>query len=1217
MPAMDERIALLLDKTTDYDKDERYMATSDLCNELNNNVELGSYLESKVCSAVLKQLDDKSNDVQSIAVKCLGILVTKVQEAQVADICTKLSELLLNGKAELRDIYAIGLKTILADVSHKTGTAIATNLCVRLLGGLRADAVTAVKSETLDIFTDLLRRFGHAFTTEHENIMNLLIVQLTDESPLVRKRATACVGSLGVMTSDVLLTRLIDHLINGIKSTSDSADTRTLIQTVGTLSRSAGHRLGAHLDAILPILAGFCGDPDDEEMQSESSDELRENCFQAFESFVLRCHNGITPHIDRVLTLALAFLKYDPNYNYGDTEDEDEEMEEDEEEYSDIDEGDYSDDDDTSWKVRRAALRVLSALIATRPELLEHFYKTASPLLISRFKEREENVRIDVLTVFSELLGATRKALPPAGQPQSAAITTCINTLQERTRGIVLAANKQFGHKASVSSRIAVLSLLTELTLVLRGQLAEFVDVLMPNLLRAAEDKHSDLKLETMVYLRLLIDAHEAQAFSKHVSSLVKVALNAARGDWYKTVAKALGLIESLVRIVRIDVGSAESHVVPLFEAVLASLKANDIDQEIKESALSCVAQLIAQLGNFLGDRVQEVYPVLLDRLGNDITRVQSMKAIATIARSDLTLDLSPILSDATISLAQLLRQQSRTLKQATLDALNGVVTHMGQELSVDLLATVLTEASVLLADNDLQLCRLSITLVSNIVKANPSVATTEALQQKVLPQTIELSQSVMLQGATLDVLKALFAQLTELNAPGSDFEPLFAALTQPVAESSKQAFVNRARCVAAVCSAASPERRQTAFSSFVSEVSSSTAETNHVLALYCLGEFGRVISLQGYPDVKPAILDNFGASVEIVKNAAAYALGSICVGNMAEYIESIVQKLEQGENSYLLLASLREVISYHATIADDDFSRYVDRVLPVLQQLSEREEEGVRNLVAECIGKLSVTDHAKLAPVITSLSSASSERSRWTGVTSLKYAVTTTAKREAVEPLFENITPVVKALEDDDLNVRRAALLALNTTAHHHASFLVPYVKEQIFPVLLKTTEVKLERVVDLGPFKHKVDDGLPIRKAAYSFADTLLEVLPQELDVAAFFPYLQVGLKDQDDVQMLCHQILAKICRLQPGAIVSALDYVLEPLEKTVNKKVKEDQVGTEVERAKDLIRSGLRAVDALSAVRDTETHPKFHTFYENIKKNPTLWAQLEAIKTERLSG
>lgn len=45
-------------------------------------------MERRICTAVLKQLDDNSNDVQTIAVKCLGALLRKVQEAQVcACIC--------------------------------------------------------------------------------------------------------------------------------------------------------------------------------------------------------------------------------------------------------------------------------------------------------------------------------------------------------------------------------------------------------------------------------------------------------------------------------------------------------------------------------------------------------------------------------------------------------------------------------------------------------------------------------------------------------------------------------------------------------------------------------------------------------------------------------------------------------------------------------------------------------------------------------------------------------------------------------------------------------------------------------------------------------------------------------------------------------------------------------------------------------------------------
>lgn len=53
---------------------------------------------------------------------------------------------------------------------------------------------------------------------------------------------------------------------------------------------------------------------------------MLENCLQAFESFVLRCPKEIGPHVDGIVTIALKFIKYDPNYADED-DDDDEDME--------------------------------------------------------------------------------------------------------------------------------------------------------------------------------------------------------------------------------------------------------------------------------------------------------------------------------------------------------------------------------------------------------------------------------------------------------------------------------------------------------------------------------------------------------------------------------------------------------------------------------------------------------------------------------------------------------------------------------------------------------------------------------------------------------------------------------------------------------------------------------------------------------------------------
>lgn len=46
----------LLEKTSDWDKDERYMATNDICNELAKDVKMDEVMEKRICTAILRQL---------------------------------------------------------------------------------------------------------------------------------------------------------------------------------------------------------------------------------------------------------------------------------------------------------------------------------------------------------------------------------------------------------------------------------------------------------------------------------------------------------------------------------------------------------------------------------------------------------------------------------------------------------------------------------------------------------------------------------------------------------------------------------------------------------------------------------------------------------------------------------------------------------------------------------------------------------------------------------------------------------------------------------------------------------------------------------------------------------------------------------------------------------------------------------------------------------
>lgn len=151
-------------------------------------------------------------------------------------------------------------------------------------------------------------------------------------------------------------------------------------------------------------------------------DEVREAALVALEAFLASCPTQMRPFTDDSLAACLRYLKFDPNYAQDEDEDMEDEEEEDEDDAFDGDDefeqdADFDNDDDASWKVRRCAAKALHTVISTRSsgDLLDTgvLYGLAAPALIKRFSEREENVRIEVLSALSLLVRKTGEGVIP------------------------------------------------------------------------------------------------------------------------------------------------------------------------------------------------------------------------------------------------------------------------------------------------------------------------------------------------------------------------------------------------------------------------------------------------------------------------------------------------------------------------------------------------------------------------------------------------------------------------------------------------------------------------------------------------------------------------------------------------------------------------------------------------------------------------------------
>uniref|UniRef100_A0A804P458 Cullin-associated NEDD8-dissociated protein 1 n=1 Tax=Zea mays TaxID=4577 RepID=A0A804P458_MAIZE len=1174
-------ITNILEKMTGKDKDYRYMATSDLLSELNKeSFKADQDLEPKLTITVLQQLEDASGDVSGLAVKCLAPLVKKVGEDRVVEMTNKLCDKLINGKDQHRDTASIALKTIIAEVTTPSlAEKILLSLAPQLIKGVNTAKSAEIKCECLDILADVLHRFGNLITKDHEYMLNALLSQLGSNPASVRKKSISCIASLAPSLSDDLLAKATLQVVQLLKNRGAKSEiTRTNIQMIGSLS--------------------YCTSA------SENDEELREYSLQALESFMLRCPRDISPYCEGILNLALEYVSYDPNFTDSMDEDTDEEAKE--EDDDDESANEYTDDEDASWKVRRASAKCLSAIIVSRPEMLSKMFLEACPKLIERFREREENVKMDIFNTFIELLRQTGNVTKGQGDIDESSPRWL---LKQEVPKVVKSINRQLREK-SIKTKVGAFSVLKELVVVLPDCLADHFGSLVPGIEKALNDKSStsNLKIEALVLTRLVMASHSPSVFHPYIKALSAPILSAIRDRYYKVTAEALRVCGELVRVLRPNLETTsvdfKPYIGPIYNAILGRLANQDQDQEVKECAISCMSLVVSTFGDGLERELPACLPILVDRMGNEITRLTAVKAFSVIANSPLRIDLSCVLDHVVSELTAFLRKANRALRQATLGTLNSLVVTYGGQIGSSSYETIIAELSTLISDMDLHMTALALELCCTIMVDRKSIQNVGlAVRDKVLPQALVLIRSALLQGQALQALQRFFASLVQ--SANTSFDALLESLIS--AAKPSHSGTGDQKCASTI----------EMLKGILKDDSTTNSAKQH-MALLCLGEIGRRKDLSNHVQIENIVIESFQSPFEEIKSAASYALGNIAVGNLSKYLPFILDQIDnQQKKQYLLLHSLKEVIvrqSVDHTGQSELQDSNIEKILALLFNHCESEEEGVRNVVAECLGKISLIEPKKLVPALEVRTSSPAANTRATVAIAIKYSIVERPEK-IDEIMYSKISTFLMLIKDSDRHVRRAAVLALSTAAHNKPN-LIKGLLPEILPLLYDQTVIKQEliRTVDLGPFKHVVDDGLELRKAAFECVDTLLDSCLDQVNPSSFIvPFLLSGLGDHYDVKMPCHLILSKLADKCPSAVLAVLDSIVEPIEKTISHKPKGDAVKQEVDRNEDMIRSALRAISSLSRISGSDYSIRFKNLMNKITATPALAEKYNSVRGE----
>lgn len=519
--------------------------------------------------------------------------------------------------------------------------------------------------ETLSILSILITRFPAQLSSPDldPQPVTALTPLLSHPRPAVRKRAILTLAQFLPSAPQALFDELVKSTaLPGLRLESGGLEAqRTAVQLVGAIARQSSGRIAPVLDEIIPGVL---------KAASQEDDESREYALQTLEVFVLKCPTEIAPFLGQIVQTGIKLIRYDPNYA-GDDEDEEMGEADAEEEDDDDDDGDmdYSDDEDTSYKIRRAATKLLTALIETRPEMLSSLYQDVSPVLILRFGDREETVRLEIWAAYGALLGQTRLyggipqahdvvESPGVGGKRKRAVSTTdgmdVELLPE-SPGVLLRTQvpslakallaQLRGKKTPPQVLQAGFGLLNQLIAVLPGCLSSHVGPIIATskVVLSSSPNTSSIQLHTTVlaFLTSFFSTHSPSTFSNFIPDLTPVLLKSLGERHPRVAAETFRAFSALLNALR-PVRDGE-WVDSVYDQAVTRLRSADTDAEVRGCAEGCIGDLWVCATGVVRVKGGAEWEVVCRTTG----RMEG--AVAVVSRVAREVDVEPTWLDASV----------------------------------------------------------------------------------------------------------------------------------------------------------------------------------------------------------------------------------------------------------------------------------------------------------------------------------------------------------------------------------------------------------------------------------------------------------------------------------------------------------------------------------------------------------------------------------------
>ncbi|CDR38348.1 CYFA0S02e00606g1_1 [Cyberlindnera fabianii] len=1017
----DKKLTDINSKFRDSDPDLRFMALSDLQKLLTEHsliINKVNTYSTPIVKLLLEALQDPNSDVQNQALRCFEPLVGTITDEETLFMVTRLNASQTNTNSITTTIQTMAISEILKYLNLKHASS-GTKIVDSLLPSMIGNNQKIESLDSIEILTDIVKNLGTTISDDQlTTIYGVLVNTIFNAENIIAKKAITCLGLLASQFNNEQFKNVIE-LISNTHGSSYESISRALLTYI-SLANADVTQLVSFLDYLFQFAVTHLYLEDDEISDDQTKiDEVRFDALHLI-GVLLKVGTPASKFIDQILEIVKKFLVYDPYNNMMDDDDENDfsDPEFSDEEYDDVD--DQS--DDNTWKLRKESSKLASTIVLIFPNTLLQIYTSGIfEAVLKSISDSSDAVAFENIKTLDTLV-------------QASLTSTSFRSSRKRTSSDVTMADTHDPSSYLSKFRSSIVQkFIKELngskgnTLNKYNEFLNFFqsysnleDSLKP-LLACIRQHNFGLNLDLLTFYSAVLRDNRLENFGDEFPHIIEIVNSGLVSKNHISITNSIGTAIDLLDL---------SYNDALTNSIIEIASSNKNDSGIRNTAIAC----LGQLKSLPDSKVVEILNLFVETLKYEPIVVQTAESITSIAETYGSKINCSVMEDIINSYKGLLSNVSYF--SVVIDSLVIVSTVVPVDASVgDLLLQWFEKGT-----HQSQILRILSHLDFDKQKL------TEIFLQA--SSTGEVEET-----ALMDVSIKIGPQLIPTLEQNSDNDMNIKILANVVSHYQLTDYVSQREA-------------------------DLLAHNNVALNLKFLGYVGETLDLSVTVEQLMKFFDD-----EDTKIYAAETIGNVAAKDSTKYLPEFLNMVKNQTDRYLLLVSIKQILKKDTTLTHEMYSAVWDTMITICQEESTTSDESLKRVISHNIGLILVknNDSNFFYTKASDLLDSGSNAVVYIIVAAIKFILA----YDDIVSMDLIDTFLIKAfnkIASDDLPVKQVAMITLITALNNQFTNLTPYLP-RILPNIYNelATRKEFQETIQIGPFKHKIDKALEVRKNAF----------------------------------------------------------------------------------------------------------------------------------------